>query len=177
MRQLADAERIRELLRALGRAARAKGRVYVTGGATAVLLGWRPTTIDVDLKLVPDQDAILRAIPSLKERLQINVELASPDHFIPVRDGWEDRSAFIVQEGLLSCHHFDFTAQALAKIERAHAQDLADVREMLTRGLVDTATLQKEFAAIEPQLYRFPAIDPAAFARSLAVVTGGDSVA
>jgi hypothetical protein len=25
-----------------------------------VLLGWRPTTVDVDLKLVPDQDAVLR---------------------------------------------------------------------------------------------------------------------
>jgi hypothetical protein len=171
MRQLADAERIHALLRALGRAAEKQGRVYITGGASAVLLGWRPATIDVDVKLVPDQDAVLRAIPALKESLQINVELASPDNFIPVRDGWEDRSPFIAQEGKLSVHHFDFAAQALAKIERAHAQDLTDVTEMLDRGLVSAEKLREEFAAIRPNLYRYPAVDPAAFARTLAVIT------
>jgi uncharacterized nucleotidyltransferase DUF6036 len=171
MRQLADSTRIHALMRALGRAAAASGRVYLTGGATAVLLGWRQTTIDVDLKLVPDQDAVLRTIPALKESLQLNVELAAPDDFIPVRAGWEDRSTFIAQEGRLAFYHFEFIAQALAKIERAHAQDLADVREMIDRGLVDHASLQREFAAIEPQLYRYPAIDPAAFARAVAAIT------
>jgi hypothetical protein len=61
MRTLVDAGRIRELMRAMGRAARRPARVYLTGGATAVLHGWRPSTIDVDLKLVPDDDALLRA--------------------------------------------------------------------------------------------------------------------
>ena len=170
MRQLADSARIHGLMRALGRAATAPGRVYLTGGATAVLLGWRQTTIDVDLKLVPDQDAVLRAIPALKESLQLNVELAAPDDFIPVRAGWEDRSAFIAQEGRLAFYHFDFVAQALAKIERAHAQDLGDVREMMDRGLVDAAALQRDFDAIVSQLYRYPAVDPAAFARSVAAI-------
>jgi hypothetical protein len=155
-------------MRALGQAARTAGRVYLTGGATAVLLGWRSTTIDIDVKLVPDQDAVLRAIPELKESLQVNVEIAAPDDFIPVRSGWQDRSAFITQESRLAFYHFDFVAQALAKIERAHAQDLADVGEMLERGLVSRETLQREFAAIEPQLYRYPAIDAAAFSRAVA---------
>jgi hypothetical protein len=175
MRQFADSERIQALMRALGRAATAPGRVYLTGGATAVLLGWRPATIDVDLKLVPDQDAVLRAIPQLKESLQVNVELAAPDDFIPVRSGWQDRSAFIAQEGRLAFYHFDFVAQALSKIERAHTQDLADVREMIGRGLVDRAALQREFAAIEPQLYRYPAIDASAFKRAVDAVAGGDT--
>ncbi len=78
MRALADAERIHRFMRALAESARQDGRVYFTGGATAVLLGWRPTTIDVDLRFVPEQDVLLRAIPTLKEQLQINVELASP---------------------------------------------------------------------------------------------------
>lgn len=170
MRQLADRERIHALMRELGRAATMSGRVYLTGGTTAVLLGWRPTTIDVDLKLVPDQDAVLRAIPPLKESLQLNVELASPDDFIPVRPGWEDRGTFVAQEGRLAFYHFDFVAQALSKIERAHVQDLADVREMIERELVDREALRREFAAIEPLLYRYPAIDPAAFARSVATI-------
>ncbi|MBI4545377.1 MAG: hypothetical protein HY703_09290 [Gemmatimonadetes bacterium] len=163
MRALADAERIRRFMRALGREARVEARVYFTGGASAVLLGWRPTTIDVDLKFVPEQDALLRALPRLKDRLQINVELASPDDFIPVAPGWEERSPFIGREGGLSFHHFDFYAQALAKLERGHTQDLQDVTTMLRSGVIDPATALRYFERIEPQLYRYPAIDPPSF--------------
>jgi hypothetical protein len=173
MRELADATRIHSFMRALGRAATAPGRILFTGGATAVLLGWRKTTIDVDIKLVPDQDAILRAIPALKESLDINVELASPDDFIPVREGWADRSPFVAQEGRLTFHHFELVAQALAKIERGHAQDRSDVGTMLERGLISAEQLRIEFDAIAPLLYRFPAIDPAAFARAVAEIASG----
>ncbi|MBI4419900.1 MAG: hypothetical protein HY560_03675, partial [Gemmatimonadetes bacterium] len=123
MREVADAGRIRRFMEALDAAARAPARVYFTGGATAVLLGWRQSTIDVDLKLVPEQDALLQAIPSLKESLHINVELASPADFMPVPAGWEERSSHITQLARLSFYHFDFYAQALAKVERGHAQD------------------------------------------------------
>jgi hypothetical protein len=168
MRELADAARIQSFMRALGQAAAAPGRVLFTGGATAVLLGWRKSTIDIDIKLVPDQDSILRAIPALKESLDINVELASPDDFVPVREGWADRSPFVAQEGRLTFHHFELVSQALAKIERGHAQDLTDVRTMLERGLISTEQLRTEFDAIAPMLYTYPAIDPAAFARAVA---------
>jgi hypothetical protein len=172
MRQVADADRIQRFMRALGEAARAPAQVFLTGGATAVLLGWRATTIDIDVKLVPDQDAVLRAIPALKERLQVNVELAAPDDFIPVREGWQERSPFIAQEGPLTFRHLDLAAQALAKLERAHDQDLRDVETMLARGLTDRATLRAEFEAIRPHLYRFPAIDPESFAEAVARITG-----
>jgi hypothetical protein len=167
MRALADADRIRAFMRALGRASRAPARVYLTGGATAVLSGWRLSTIDVDLKLVPEDDALLRAIPEVKESLQINLELAAPIDFIPVRAGWEDRSPFIAREGALAFHHFELAAQALAKIERGHVQDRADVDEMLRRGLVGAAELRAVFEAIAPHLYRYPAIDPASFSAAL----------
>ena len=173
MRELADADRIHSFMRALGQAAAVPGRVLFTGGATAVLLGWRKTTIDIDIKLVPDQDTILRAIPVLKESLDINVELASPDDFVPVREGWADRSPFVAQHGRLTFHHFELVSQALAKIERGHAQDLSDVRTMLERGLVSTEQLRTEFEAIAPQLYRYPAIDPGAFARAVAEIANG----
>jgi Nucleotidyltransferase of unknown function (DUF6036) len=137
MRALADATRIQQFMKALGREADQPAHVYLTGGATAVLYGWRESTIDVDMKMVPDLDRVFRAIPEIKERLQINIELASPDDFVPVREGWEDRSPFIAQEGPLTFCHFDLYAQALAKIERGHAQDEGDVREMFDRGLVD----------------------------------------
>ena len=174
MRALADRDRIQTFMRALGRAAKSPARVYLTGGATAVLSGWRESTIDVDIKLVPDEDAVLRAIADLKDALQINVELAAPGDFIPVREGWEDRSPFVGREGPLSFHHFDFVAQALAKIERGHRQDLEDARRMVEEGLVDPDRLRQLFAEIEPGLHRFPAIDPATFRRAVETFCRGE---
>jgi hypothetical protein len=167
MRALADASRIQRFMAALGREADRSARVYFTGGATAVLQGWRQSTIDIDVKLVPDVDRLFRAIPELKERLQINVELASPDDFIPVREGWEERSPFIVREGSVDFHHYDLYAQALSKVERGHAQDIGDVREMFERGLIEAGKLLEYFAAIEPRLYRYPAIDAPSFRRAV----------
>jgi hypothetical protein len=163
MRELADSIRIEKFMRELGRAVNVDGRVYLTGGATAVLHGWRETTIDVDIKLIPDSDEILREIPRLKEALNLNVELAAPSDFIPLPTGWEDRSPLIRREGKLSFHHFDPVAQALSKVERGHDQDIRDVQEMIAAGLVNPAEALDQFKAIEPELYRFPAIDPVFF--------------
>lgn len=167
MRELADSTRIEKFMRELGRAVQVDGRIYLTGGATAVLFGWRETTIDVDIKLIPDCDEILREIPRLKEALNLNVELAAPSDFIPLPPGWEDRSPLIRKERKLSFHHFDPVAQALSKAERGHDQDIRDVREMLTTGLVNPAEALIQFEAIEPELYRFPAIDPASFRKAV----------
>jgi hypothetical protein len=51
--------------------------------------------------------------------------------------------------------------------ERGHEQDLLDVKEMITKGLVDPAEARAQFEAIELDLYRFPAIDPDSFRRSV----------
>jgi hypothetical protein len=152
-------------MRALGAAAPEEGTCYLVGGGTAVLLGWRESTIDVDIELDPEQDDLLRALPAIKDELQINLELASPRQFIPLPAGWEERSPSAGREGRLTFKHFDLYSQALAKLERGHAQDLEDARVMLERGLVEVERLRTSFDEIEPQLYRFPAIDPADFRR------------
>lgn len=170
MRDLADKERIEAFLAALAQEATVETDVYLVGGTSAVLVGWRPTTIDIDLVIRPESDAMLRAIPALKERLRLNVELASPDQFIPVPPGWEERSPLIARIGRVTVHHYDFTAQALAKIERGHARDLADVEAMQDRGLIAAAELRRQFALMEPHLYRFPAIDPPSFRRAVDAV-------
>jgi hypothetical protein len=167
VRQLADAELLRRFLRELGAAADEPGRVYLTGGATAVLLGWRESTLDADVLLVPDSGALYAALPLLKERLRLNVEIASPAHFIPELPGWQDRSRFIRREGALDAYHYDFYSQALAKLERGHAKDLADVGEMARRALIEKDRLRELFEQIEPRLNRFPAIDPKAYRRAL----------
>ncbi len=163
MRQVADRERIVAFMTALARHATADVDVFLVGGTSAVLVGWRETTIDVDLVFRPESDAMLRAIPLLKERLQLNVELASPDLFIPVPPGWEQRSPVITRIGRVTFRHFDFVAQALAKIERGHTRDLSDVQAMHAHGLISATSVREQFARMEPELFRFPAIDPPSF--------------
>jgi len=170
VRALADEARIRRFMEEIGRTATKPSRLFFAGGATAVLIGWRETTIDVDIKLVPDAGEPLRAVPRLKEQLSLNVELAAPVDFIPVPSGWEDRSPHIETIGKMSFHHFEFAAQAMSKIERGHANDLADVEEMLSRGLVRQTELTAYFEAITPELYRYPALDPTSFHKKLSAV-------
>jgi hypothetical protein len=141
--------------------------VYLTGGASAVLEGWRGSTADVDLRFEPDVDELLRALPELKERLGVSIELASPPDFVPELAGWRERSPLVFQEGNVAVHHFDFYSQALSKIERGFRQDLDDVGKMIESGLVRPARLRELFEACESELYRYPAIDPSAFRRKL----------
>lgn len=167
MREKADAGKIRELMRRLGATAGSNTRIYFTGGATAVLFGWRRTTVDVDIRMVPDRDELLRAIPALKEDLDLNVELASPPDFIPALPGWEDRSVHIAREGRVDWFHFDPYSQALSKIERGHAQDLRDVKSMAKAGLIDPKELSRHFERIRSELHRYPALDEASFAEKV----------
>jgi hypothetical protein len=150
-------------MRALGRHARGPGRVHFTGGATAVMKGWREATIDVHIKLDPEPAGAFESIARIKEELALNVELASPDQFIPDLPGSRSRAEFIGREGEVDFYHCDLYAQALAKIERGHARDLADVTAMVKTGAIAPARLAELFTAIEPGLLRFPAISAPAF--------------
>lgn len=175
MRDLATAGRIRTLFHRLGAVARRPVGAYLAGGATAVLLGWREATIDVDVVFEGDDvDGVLRAIPALKEELSLNVELATPAHFIPVAEGWQERSMFELHTGRLAVFHVELVWQALAKVHRGHRQDVDDVDAMLTRGLVTREELAAAFAAVEHELYRFPNVDPASFARAVRAVVRPD---
>ncbi|MGI8946000.1 MAG: DUF6036 family nucleotidyltransferase [Thermoleophilaceae bacterium] len=172
MRARADEKRIRALARELARVAREETTLYLTGGATAVLEGWRMTTIDVDIRLEPDSDHLLRRIALLKEELNLNVELASPPDFIPELPGWRERSPFAFSEGKVQVRHFDPYSQALSKIERGFAHDLDDVAAMLASGLVEPARARELFEQITPELFRYPAIDPGSFRDKVARTLG-----
>jgi hypothetical protein len=159
VREVADAGRVRELMRSLGRLARDSASIYFTGGATAVLYGWRASTVDVDLRVEPDRDEILRDLVALKERLNINIELASPQDFVPVSADWRAQSPFIERQGRISFHHFDLYAQALSKAERHHAQDIDDIRAMLGLGLIQPEAMLRYHERVATELHRYPAIE------------------
>lgn len=161
MRHRADEARIRELAAELGRVAPERTRLYLTGGATAVLEGWRASTIDIDLMIEPESDEVMRGIAELKERLAVNVELASPLDFLPPLPEWRERSRSRFSAGSVEVFDFDLYSQALSKIERGFDLDLSDVDEMISRGLIDPQRLRELFASVEDELFRFPAIDPA----------------
>lgn len=67
MRAVADRPRIERVMQSFARAAQGETTVYLVGGTTAVLLGWRESTIDVDFVVRPEDDALMRALPSMKE--------------------------------------------------------------------------------------------------------------
>jgi hypothetical protein len=75
VRALADEALIRSFMRALGAVAEDDAAAYFVGGATAVLRGVAPSTIDIDLALKPEREELLRALPRLKIELNVNVEL------------------------------------------------------------------------------------------------------
>lgn len=72
-----------------------------------LLLGWRQSTIDIDLRFEPEVDELLRELSSLKERLEVNIELVSPPDFIPALPGWRERSPLAFRTGNVDIHHFD----------------------------------------------------------------------
>jgi hypothetical protein len=163
MRAETDKPKIEAFMAALGGRVRGGGCIYLTGGATAVLHGWRTMTIDIDLKPDPEPAGLFEVLAALKDELDVNVELASPDQFIPAIPGWRERSLFITQHGAVNFFHYDPWGQALSKLQRRHDRDLRDVHSFLRAGLIQKQRLWEMFTQIEPLLIRYPAIDRASF--------------
>lgn len=163
MRPPVQLQKLEALMAAMGRQVKSSGRIYLTGGATALLHGWRPMTVDVDLKADPEPVGFFEAIAVLKDELAVNIELACPSDFIPELPNWRERSLYIARHGLIEFYHYDPYSQALSKLERGHSRDLTDVEAMLQSGLVHRDLLFQKFLQIEPQLIRYPALDPKSF--------------
>jgi len=167
MRSGLDAHKLQAFIEEIGKRSQGPGRIYLVGGATALLLGIRAQTVDIDIKLEPEPKGIFEAIATIKELLDLNVELASPDHFIPALPGWRDRSEFIVKSGPVDFFHYDFYGQALSKILRGHRTDLSDADALVTLGKVIPSKLLELFEEIRPELIRYPAISQTKFESNL----------
>jgi hypothetical protein len=103
MRPEVDRARVVELLSALGRRLHAPHTLYLVGGSSAVLVGWRASTRAADVRPEPDSDELLRLLSELKETLDVNIELASPLDVLPALDGWRDHSPSVGSWGPCMC--------------------------------------------------------------------------
>lgn len=141
MRDEVTRERLRALMREIARTApRGKAyQVYIVGGGTAVLTGWRPTSIDADL-FAPDE-SVFRDVQGIKERLNVNIEFARPEHFVPALPDSESRHVFIETVDRVSYSHYDPYAQVFSKIVRGFERDIDDAHQFVRTGLVDPARL------------------------------------
>lgn len=139
-----------------------------------MLVGWRRTTRDIDLRIEPAEasGALGEEIARLKGELEVSVEFASPPDFIPELPGWRDRSPFVARSGALTIRHFDFYSQALAKVRRGIEADPGDVAAMRARGLVEAGPAWQLYEAIVPALNRYPAVDEPSFRRRMRAAFG-----
>jgi hypothetical protein len=162
MRNEATREILRELMKELAKRAPRTGKyhVYFVGGGTAVYLGWRPSSVDVDV--CSDQDVVFRHIQEIKERLNINIEFARPEDFVPPLKGSASRHVFIEAIGSITFHHYDPYAQLLSKVTRGFKRDIEDAREFVNSGLVDVPKLRSLVATIPDSAFaRYPALSRA----------------
>lgn len=161
MRRSLTREALQELMQEIGRAA-PRGvahRVFVLGGGTAVLEGWRDSTIDVDL-YTGDTHA-LRDVQRIKERVGVNIELVRPEDFVPALDGSEDRHLFIETIENVSFYHYDPYAQLLSKVVRGFARDMRDAAKLIESGMVDAERFRALVRRIPKSAYdAYPALSP-----------------
>lgn len=167
MRPKVNRARLEQFLSELGRRVRTPTRLYLVGGASAVVEGWRTSTADIGFVAEPESRELLESLPVLEQRLDVSVEFASPAHFVPELPGWRDRSQWIEQHGAVQVYHYDFASQVVSKVERGHTQDLDDARRMLWLK-VDVTRLRELLEETDGELVRYPAIDPATFREKLA---------
>ena len=173
MREFVTLEKLEQFMLRLGRSATSPGVVYLVGGSTSLLLGIRPQTIDIDIKLEPEPGGVFEAIGRLKEELNVNVELAAPDQFVPPLPGWKDRSPLIQKAGMVEFRRYDLYTQALAKLERGHAMDWVDLSAYVDRGLISKETLKRLFDSVKDDIIRYPAIDSAELSRRVQEFVNG----
>lgn len=168
MREELTRERLRLLMQELARTA-PRGRtfrVFLVGGATAVYAGWRSSSIDADL--FSEDESVFRDIQGIKQRLNMNIEFARPEHFVPPLADSDDRHVFIETVSRVSYYHYDPYAQVLSKIVRGFERDLDDARHFVRFGMVDIHTLRTLVKRIPAAAYaRYPNLSRPAVLRAM----------
>jgi hypothetical protein len=143
MRQHVGQREIEQFLIEVGRTRR-PGRLYLTGGAALVHRGIRlGQTLDIDIQITIDPANLTTEIAQLKQKLNMNIEFASPGDFMPLPAQWEARSQFINRYNQVDAFYFDWYSIALSKTQRASRQDILDVQLLVRQGYVEVMELDQ----------------------------------
>jgi len=154
-RILHDVRQISEFLERLGQCYRFSGTVYLVGGSSLLLLAAKESTFDIDLKfeVAPEHHSnFIRCLRQLSVEMELAVEQASPDEFLPLPGGYEDRRRYIGRYGGLEVSHFDLYSVALGKLQRGNEKDFVDAVQMVRTGLIELAALDRYFQEVLPRL-------------------------
>lgn len=168
MRAELTRDRLHALMQELARTAPHRGhyRVYLVGGATAVHAGWRPSSIDADL--FSDQEEVFHDIQGIKERLNVNVDFARPEHSVPALHGSSKRHVFIETIDSVSFYHCDPYAQILSKIVRGFQRDVDDSLHFIRSGMVDRQQLRTLVEGIPESAYsQYPSLSRSAVSEAV----------
>ena len=93
---------LHDFLSRLGRCYRHPGKVFLVGGSSLILTASKTSTLDIDLQfeLKPaHHTAFIRCLRQLSRQLKLPIEQASPEQFIPLPKGYQDRHRFIGRYG------------------------------------------------------------------------------
>ncbi len=149
-------------------------RLYLVGGSVWIHLGIRTSTLDIDYAVSAEDerayDEIERIIRDLKQELDINIERASPDHFIPVPPNALARSPFVGQFGKLGVYYYHLPSLVLAKVARGYEHDLTDVVSLIQAGHVTLAEVQENFEDVRDSPRGWHKYEPEDTAAKLAMV-------
>lgn len=160
-----------EFLAAFGEHCLGPGRLYLVGDATAVLRGFRSSTVDLDFVLDPEPAGAFEAIARLKDELDVSVEISSPAHFVPELRDWREHSPSVGRYGEVEVFDYDLRAQALAKLARGFTRDFADVHSMIDSGATSAAAIAEAFESIRDRILRYPRLDEHALASRVAALS------
>jgi hypothetical protein len=174
VRERVERRKVEQFLAALGRELKRPIRLYLVGGTVLVDAGLRAATADIDFTAAADDPSALaefeQLIPSLKNRLNVSVEPASPADFMPVRRGALERSRYVRSYGPVSVYYYDLVSIVLAKAARAAQRDLADIELLVRGGLVDWAEVESAWQEVKAQPTGWLRYSPDEIERRLDVV-------
>ena len=166
---LVDARTLETFLQRLGQCFHHQATLYLVGGTSLLLAAGKMSTFDIDVQFQTENQhhsEFIRCLRTVSREMGIPVELASPEQFIPLPAGFQDRRKFVGRYGSLDVFHFDFYSIALAKVHRGNEKDFDDVVRMVQTGLISITALESYLEQILPE-YEFyqPSADPATFRR------------
>jgi hypothetical protein len=170
---LVDSEGVIRFFQRLSNCFRYPGVVYLVGGSSLILVAAKPNTFDIDIQfeISPEhQREFIRCLRQVSRELKFPVEHASPDHFIPLPGGYQDRRRFLGRFGQLDVFHFDFYSVALSKIHRGNEKDFADVLAMLNQGIIIWEVLTSYFQEILPRYEELLTAHPDEYQRKFSLL-------